>query len=128
VNLNSSSEDYVLTTILRRIPCEVTMSAARAVWLDQETADRIGSDTLQILAKASMANLKFFNGKTPKCLVGGLFYLLGYRYNVPVTQTEIADLLCTTEVSVRKSYKNWLNEFPQFFTDLTLKIWNRIEK
>jgi transcription initiation factor TFIIIB Brf1 subunit/transcription initiation factor TFIIB len=98
------------------------MSAARAVWLNQETADCIGLDTLQILAKASMANLKFFNGKTPKCLVGGLFYLLGYRYNVPVTQTEIADLLCTTEVSVRKSYKNWLNEFPQFFTDLTLKL------
>jgi transcription initiation factor TFIIIB Brf1 subunit/transcription initiation factor TFIIB len=111
-----------LTTILRRISCEVTVSAARAVWTNPENADDVASDALQILAKASRANLRFFNGRTPKCLLGGLFYLLGYRYGVTVTQREIADLLCTTEVSVRISYLSWLEAFPQFFTDIAVKM------
>jgi hypothetical protein len=108
--------------LLRRITCEEVLAAARCVWLNQETADEIAADALKILAKASIINLRFFNGKAPKCFVGGLFYLLGYRYNAQMTQKEIADMLCTTEVSIRKSYKKWLNQFPQIFADIKMKM------
>ena len=111
-----------MTTILTRIPCEKTKEAARAVWLNQETADEIASNALKILAQASRDNLRFFNGKSPKCIVGGLFYILGFRFYAPKTQREIADFLCTTEVSVRKSYQGWLREFPRFFTDVADKM------
>jgi transcription initiation factor TFIIIB Brf1 subunit/transcription initiation factor TFIIB len=111
-----------LTTILTRITCEKTEEAARAVWVNQETADTITSNSLQIMAQASRANLKFFHARKPKCTLSGLFYILGFRFRAEKTQREIADLLCTTEVSVRKSYKSWLNEFPQFFTDVRFKM------
>jgi hypothetical protein len=107
-----------LTSIFFRIHCEKITSAARIVWLNQEIADEIASCALQILTKASKQNLRFFCGKAPKCILGGLFYILGYKFNSIKTQREIADFLCTTEDSIRKSYKNWLIEFPQFFTDI----------
>jgi transcription initiation factor TFIIIB Brf1 subunit/transcription initiation factor TFIIB len=107
-----------LTSIFLRIHCEKITSAARIVWVNQEIADEIAQSALQILAKASKQNLRFFCGKSPKCILGGLFYILGFRFNSTITQREIADLLCTTEDSIRKSYKRWLIEFPQFFTDI----------
>lgn len=111
-----------LVTILTRISCEDTMSAARSIWISQETADCIGANALNVLAKASTNNLRFFNGKASRSLLGGLFYLLGFRFNAEMTQSEIAYLLGISEVSVRKSYRDWLKEFPQFFTDLTAKM------
>ena len=111
------------TNIFYRIHSEKITSAARIVWINQKIADDIAQSALQILAKASKQNLRFFCGKSPKCILGGLFYILGFKFNSKITQREIADLLCTTEDSIRKSYKKWLIEFPQFFTDITaLKI------
>jgi hypothetical protein len=107
-----------LKTMLRRIPVEVAASAARAVWANQETADYVSVEANRILFEAAGIKLRFFNGKSVKCVLGGLFYLLGYRFAATRTQREIADKLCTTEVSVRRSYRNWLIEFPQFFTDI----------
>jgi hypothetical protein len=111
-----------LTAILTQIPSDTTVLAARAVWVNQETADAIASNAVQVILQASKANSRFFYGKTSKCVLGGLFYLLGYRFNAAKTQREIAELLCTTEISVRKLYKSWLNEFPQFFTDVRVKM------
>ena len=108
-----------LTTIFYRIHCEAITTAAKAVWENQEIADDIASNALHILDLASRTNLRFFSGKPPKCILGSLFYILGYRFNSVKTQKEIANFLFTTECSVSKSYKNWLNEFPQLFTDTT---------
>jgi transcription initiation factor TFIIIB Brf1 subunit/transcription initiation factor TFIIB len=94
------------------------MSAARVVWVNQEVADDIASNALQILAKTARQNLRFFCGKPPKSILGGLFYILGFRFKAVKTQSEIACFLCTTEGSVRKSYKSWLSEFPEQFIDL----------
>ena len=111
-----------MATILKRVTCDATSSAARAVWENPKIADKIAADALHVLAAASKANLRFFNGKAPKCLLGGLFYLLGFRHGVVRTQREIADFLCTTEASVRTSYKSWLKEFPEFFIDIIVKL------
>jgi transcription initiation factor TFIIIB Brf1 subunit/transcription initiation factor TFIIB len=98
------------------------MFSARRVWVDQEIANIIGLNALQILAQASRIKLRFFAGKRPRCILGGLFYLLGFRFRAVKTQKEIADRLCISDVSVRKSYNNWLNEFPQYFTDVKNKL------
>jgi transcription initiation factor TFIIIB Brf1 subunit/transcription initiation factor TFIIB len=95
------------------------MLAARAVWVDEEIADDIAKNAMQILAETSKLNLRFFCGKKPKCILGGLFYILGFRFKAVKTQKEIALFLCTTEVSVAKSYRIWLEKFPQYFTDIS---------
>ena len=100
-----------LASIFYRIHCEKITSAARGVWGNQEIADDIAPNTLEILTKASRQNLRFFCGKQPKSILGGLFYILGFRFRAVKTQTEIADFLCTTEISIRKSYKSRLTGF-----------------
>ena len=106
---------------------EKIIYAARIVWVNQVIADDIAQSALQILAKASEQNLRFFCGKSPKCILGGLFYILGFRFNSKMTQREIADLLCTTEDSIRDSYKRWIIEFPQFFTDITALKFQKLQ-
>jgi hypothetical protein len=93
--------------------------AARAVWVEEQIADGIAANALHILDDTSKLNPIFFCGKAPKCILGGLFYILGFRFKSVKTQKEIADFLCTTEVSVARSYKTWLEKFPQYFTDVS---------
>jgi hypothetical protein len=112
-----------LTTIFYRIDCESITIAAKAVWENPETADDVAQNALHILDLAPRTNLRFFSGKTPKCLLGGLFHLLGFRFNSIKSQKEIADFPCTTEVSISNSYRQWMNEFPQLFNDIkTFKL------
>jgi len=95
------------------------MLAARRIW-SPEIADDIGSNALQILANASRTNLRFFNAKASRSLLAGLFYILGYRFKAAKTQKEIATSLGISELSLRKSYKSWLNNFPSLFTDIAV--------
>lgn len=111
-----------LTNIFYRIHCEKITAEARAIWANQEIADSIANNALQILAEASRQNLRFFCGKRPKCILGGLFYILGFRFRAIKTQREIVVALDITDVSIRKSYLDWLNVFPQYFKDISCKI------
>ena len=95
------------------------------MWANQEIADAIASNALQILAKASRQNLMFFCGKQPRCILGGLFYILGFRFRAEKKQSQIANYLRITDISIRNSYKSWLSEFPQYFTDVGDKIQER---
>ncbi len=104
-----------MVSILTRVLPDEILSAAKTVWTEEEVAKKVAMQSIQILNQASRINLKFFSGKAPKCFLGGLFYLLGIELCVKATQKELADMLCTTEVSIRKSYKLWLSEFPNFF-------------
>jgi hypothetical protein len=113
-----------LVNILRRISCEETMLAARCIW-DQETADDIAANALQILTKTSGRKPFFFNGSKARCIVGGLFYILGFRFNNVVTQKVIAAKLETTETSVRQSFKKWIENFPELFFDVQCKLSKR---
>lgn len=79
-------------------------------------------DALEIIAKAHKRKFAFFNGKTSRGLVGGLFYLLGHKYDVVKNQKELADRLGTTDVTIRASYRNWLEAFPDLFLDVIGKL------
>jgi len=107
-----------LITIFCRLHREKITTSARVVWDDPDVANAIGENALYILFYASKSNLKYFFGKCPKCILAGLFYILGIKHNEKKTQKEIADLLCTTETSIRKTCNSWLNEFPELFSDI----------
>ncbi len=108
--------------MLRRIsPKEITI-AARRLWQDPLVAETIDRETVDLITKIQKHNLSFFSGKTSRGLVGGLFYLLGYRHDSVKNQKEIADLLGTSDVTIRSSYRNWLEEFPDLFQDIVGKL------
>ena len=109
-------------SILKRIPFEEVLAAAHTVWADKSTAVKIALETVEIISRVYKRKFMFINGKSSKGLVGGLFYLLGYRHSVVKKQYEIADKLGTTDVTIRNSYRQWLMEFPDLFLDVIAKF------
>ena len=106
-----------------RLSSEV-VAAARAVWLDQVLAEKIASSALELITNARKSKFSFFSGKSSRGLLGGLFYLLGFRYGAEKKQKELAEKLGTTDVTIRTSYRKWLEDFPDLFTDVSDKITN----
>jgi hypothetical protein len=109
-------------SILRRISIDEVSVAALAVWIDKSIADKIASETIQIINLAYIRKFVFFNGRSSKYLVGGLFYLLSYRHDAIKRQRELADQLGTTDVTIRVSYQKWIETFPDLFLDVIGKF------
>ncbi|HCW06803.1 MAG TPA: hypothetical protein DGG95_05495 [Cytophagales bacterium] len=109
-------------SILNRISMNEVSDAANALWLDKSIADTIASNAIQIINKAYTRNFRFFNGRSSKYLVGGLFFLLGYRFCAIKNQNELAHRLGTSDVTIRTSYRKWLETFPDLFLDVISKF------
>ncbi len=109
-------------SILKRIPMEEVVAAAHLTWSNEVIADAISVEAVEILSKTYQRKFSFFNGKSSKNLVGGLFFLLGFRHGAPKKQRELADKLGTTDVTIRMSYKLWLKTFPDLFMDVMAKL------
>ena len=109
-------------SLLRRIASNEIAIAAHAIWLDKSIADRIAVDTVQSINQTYCRKIAFFGGKSSKCLVGGFFYLLGYRHNAIKKQSEIADQLHSSDVSIRVAYRKWIETFPDLFLDVITKF------
>lgn len=109
-------------SILKRIPFAEVSVAARTIWDDKTIATRVASETDGLISQAYKRNFTFFNGKSSKCIVGGLFYIMGFRYNSIKKQRELADKMGTTDVTIRASYKQWLETFPDLFPDVIEKL------
>jgi transcription initiation factor TFIIIB Brf1 subunit/transcription initiation factor TFIIB len=97
------------------------MKLAQTIWSNQVMAEKIGLNALETVTLASKEKFGFFTGKSTKGLLGGLFYLLGFRHGAKRTQKELARLLRTTDVTIRVSYRKWLEEFPDLFSDVVCK-------
>lgn len=108
-------------SILNRLSSEV-VAAANDIWADRAIAEKIASGALEIIAEANKSNFAFFSGKSFRGLIGGLFYILGFRYDAVKKQKELAGKLGTTDVTIRASYRKWLEEFPALFSDVIDKI------
>ncbi len=118
----SPNMDYIGDS-LRKVQ-EITVFS-QILWSDKKISGKITNDVIKIMNQVYRKNFLFCNGKTWRCPLGGLFYLLGHRYNDPKRQKEIALALQTTEVSIRTYYKQWLRDFPELFQDITKKIYKR---
>jgi hypothetical protein len=109
-----------ITQSLRKVQ-EIT-AAAHLLWPNKKTAGKITADVVEIINQVCKRKFSFCNGKSLRCIVGGLFYLLGFRYDDPKKQREIAIAMQITVESIRSSYKKWLKEFPDLFQDIAAKL------
>jgi hypothetical protein len=107
---------------LKRISFDELFASAQLIWADKGFAQNIALESYNIINSVEKRKVNFFGGKRASSLVGGLFYLLGYRYGKVKKQSEIADKLRTSDVTVRLSYRKWLIEFPDLFVDVIGKL------
>jgi hypothetical protein len=111
-----------MSSILKRISPEEITAAAYLIWKDPSTANKIAQSAIQTINQTHKRKFTFYNGKKSRTLVSGLFYLLGYRYDAAKKQRELAWKLGTSDVTVRASYREWLEEFPDLFLDVIGKF------
>jgi transcription initiation factor TFIIIB Brf1 subunit/transcription initiation factor TFIIB len=105
---------------LRRLTLIDVLNYASRIWKGQElVAKTITSETVRIIREAHEKEPSFFWDKSRKWLLGGLFYLIGKKTNVPKTQKQIAKCLGTDEIMIRDSYREWLVHFPEFWPENT---------
>jgi len=107
---------------LNRIAISEVSDAAQAIWPQKNVSETIASETVKILNQTYKRKFSFFNGKSYRFLVGGLFYLLGYRHDAVRRQRELANILGTSDVTIRKAYRSWLETFPDLFLDVISKM------
>jgi transcription initiation factor TFIIIB Brf1 subunit/transcription initiation factor TFIIB len=89
------------------------------IWQNQpDVAALIASEASRMIKSACKSKPTFFSGKTEKGILSGLLYHLGLVRNHVKTQRQIARSLNTNEVTVRESWRDWLNEFPELSEDL----------
>jgi transcription initiation factor TFIIIB Brf1 subunit/transcription initiation factor TFIIB len=109
-------------SITSRISPEEVAVAAKTIWPNHLVANAISKETVDFIMKTHARKFSFFTGKTSRGIVGGLFYLLGYKYDAVKNQKELADRLGTSDVTIRASYRSWLEEFPDLFHDIIGKL------
>ncbi len=96
--------------------------AATYVWRNQRVAARIATETEIIVAQVYRVNHLFFSSKSFNRIICGLFFLLAYKYNAVMSERKIAEELGTSEVTVRLSYREWLETFPELFKHIVPKL------
>lgn len=96
--------------------------AARNIWADDKTAGKVAVEANRLIKIAYNRKSSFFNRRSSKFIAGGLFYLLGYRFDSKKNQRQIADKLGTTDNTVRSSYNRWIETFPDMFADVIVRF------
>lgn len=87
------------------------------IWPDHpSTAEEMASEALLILTTAYERRPCFFSGKSEKGILSGLLYYLGQKHKNIKTQHSIARSLTTTEMTVRASYRDWMEQFPDLLS------------
>jgi hypothetical protein len=102
-------------SIFRRISKDELNAATQLIWLDRSVANKITLDTIELITIAYNKKSSFFYGRSSRFIISGLFYILGFRYDSIKKQVEIADRLGTSDVTVRASYRKWMETFPELF-------------
>lgn len=102
-----------------RLTQERISASVYKIWQNQpDIAASIASEVSRMIKSACESKPTFFSGKTEKGILSGLLYHLGLVCNHVKTQRQIARSLNTNEVTVRESWRDWLNEFPELSEDL----------
>ncbi len=107
---------------VKRITVEDILAASNILWTDESIANKVALESVKIINCTYKRKFSFFSGKSSRNIVGGLLYLLGFRYDLVVRQKEIAYLLSTSDVTIRASYRKWLETFPDLFLDVIGKL------
>jgi transcription initiation factor TFIIIB Brf1 subunit/transcription initiation factor TFIIB len=100
---------------VERLSHKKILSYASTVWQEQPIAESIATEASQIIKNVYKRKRIFFSGKSEKRILAGIFYLLGTG-KAKKTQLEIGRNLNTSDVTIRASYRDWLENFPDLFT------------
>jgi CheY-like chemotaxis protein len=93
---------------------------ANKTWEGQkQIAESMALKAIRLAREAYEKNPAFFESRSRKWILGGLFYLLGKRNGVAKTQKQMAQSLDTNEMTIRASYREWLAQFPEFWSETT---------
>jgi hypothetical protein len=109
-------------SLIRRITTENILAVSQELWNDKSLASKITLEAMSIVNQTYRRKHSFYNGRSSRYVIGGLLYLLGFRYNEIKRQNEIASILRTCDVTVRSSYRKWLETFPDLFMDVFGKL------
>ncbi|MCW3999487.1 MAG: hypothetical protein NWE93_04555 [Candidatus Bathyarchaeota archaeon] len=109
-------------SLLRNLSVTDSLAAAYLICGDTQGAIEIIVQSVATIRKAHRANALFFNGKATRSIIGGLLYLVCFRCYRSINQKTIADVLNTSDTSIRRSYREWLRVFPDLFADVQEKI------
>ena len=107
--------NYQKRVDLKRFSSKTVLLFAHKVWKDETVAELIATETSEIINTVYNKRHLFFSGKSAKGVLSGIFYLLGRKNNAKKTQREIARSLNTNDVTIRDSYREWLDAFPDLF-------------
>jgi hypothetical protein len=100
----------------KRLSHSQIMSHASKIWGPQRSETiLITGETAEIINIVKKRKNGFFSGKSEKSILSGIFYLLAIKNRILITQRQIARRLDTTDVTVRASYHDWIDNFPEFF-------------
>ncbi len=119
---SSAKSEGTRMTIPKRISFEEVSATAHTVWANGAIAENVALDASKIINQISKRKHLFFNGKSSKFIIGGLFYLLSFRHHAIKKQRELADKLGTNDVTIRTAYRQLLKEFPDLFLDILSKF------
>jgi transcription initiation factor TFIIIB Brf1 subunit/transcription initiation factor TFIIB len=111
---------------IERLSSKKVLLYASKLWKDKLIAEFIAAETSKIIETVCKKRIVFFSGKSAKGVLSGIFYLLGRRNKAKKTQREIARSLNTNDVTVRDSYREWLDAFPDLFSTGD-SIWRNVE-
>ena len=95
---------------------------AQDIWADAKTAGQVAVEAKRLIKIAYHRESSFFNRRSSKFIKGGLFYILGYRFDAKKNQRQIADKLGTTDNTIRSSYNQWIETFPDMFADVVVRF------
>jgi hypothetical protein len=109
-------------SLIRHLSLVDALTAAYQICDDMHVAIKMVVHAGAIIKKAHEIDSRFFNGKTTRATIGGLFYLLGFRFYTNAHQKKIAYVLGTSDTSIRESYRRWLKTFPNTFSDVAERL------
>jgi len=99
----------------RITPLQVLAWSLKVWGSKPQVGRRIGGEACRVIRRAYFEKPWFFCGKHAKPLVAGLFYILGWKYDVRQTEYQLAEALDISEASIRRSYRRWMAEFPWLY-------------
>ena len=99
-----------------RLSSAKVLSIASSIWQDHPImAELMATETSHVFRMIHKRRQNYFSGKSKKRLLSGIFYLLGIKNKAMKSQREIARCLNTSEATVRASYRDHKENFPDLF-------------
>jgi len=109
--------------VCQRIPPKIVFKFTHDILdnrVEKSMIHNISIEMIKCINYADQKNRIFFCGKQHKPILAGLLYLIGFKYGKRITQRLISGQLewYPTETTIRRSYMQWLQMFPELFPNL----------